>query len=305
MRKDIFSTYHPAVTFIYFVVVLGCSMFVMHPVFLSLSLAGGFCYNLYLNNVRAVKMGIKFYIPVFLLCALINPMFNHKGVTILNYLPTGNPLTLESLLYGLATGVMLVTVLNWFTCYQKVMTSDKFIYLFGKLIPAMSLVLSMAFRFVPKFQTQLKHVTDSQRVMESESFDENNKRITNKNVIEKSKQGMHILSILVTWSLENSVITADSMRSRGYGLRGRTNFNIYRFDTRDKIMSVVLGITSFIVLAGIFTGQVKFLYYPMLTEINITAQTLIIYISYGILCLTPWLINKMEDIKWHYLRSKI
>ena len=301
MRKDIFSTYHPLVTFIYFVVVIGCAMFVMHPIFLILSLIGGFIYNIYIHKDKALKTGITFYIPVFLICALINPIFNHKGVTILTYLPSGNPLTLEAIIYGLATGIMLVTVLNWFSCYVSVMTSDKFIYIFGKIIPAMSLVLSMALRFVPKFQRELKKVSDSQKVMESDF--ENKKGI--KGIINRSKKGMHILSILTTWSLENSVITADSMRARGYGLRGRNNFVIYRFDTRDRMLTVVLAIETVIVLAGIFTNKVNFLYYPMIRINEITPVTIIIYISYGMLCMTPWIINRIEDIRWHYLRSKI
>ena len=301
MRKDIFSTYHPLVTFIYFVVVIGCAMFVMHPIFLILSLMGGVFYNLYINREKALKTIITFYIPVFLICALINPIFNHKGVTTLIYLPSGNPLTLEAIIYGFATGIMFVTVLCWFTCYISVMTSDKFIYIFGKIIPAMSLVLSMALRFVPKFQKELKKVSDSQKVMESDF--ENKKGI--KGVINKSKKGMHILSILTTWSLENSVITADSMRARGYGLRGRNNFVIYRFDTRDRMLTVVLAIETVIVLAGIFTNKVNFLYYPMIRINEITPVTIIIYISYGMLCMTPWIINRIEDLRWHYLRSKI
>ncbi len=39
---------------------------------------------------------------------------------------------------------------------------------------------------------------------------------------------------MVTWSLENAIETADSMRARGYGLPGRTSFSIYRFDSRDS-----------------------------------------------------------------------
>ena len=301
MKKDIFSTYHPLVTFIYFVVVIGCAMFVMHPIFLILSLMGGLFYNLYINREKALKTLITFYIPVFLICAVANPIFNHKGVTIITYLPSGNPLTLETIVYGFATGIMLVTVLCWFTCYISVMTSDKFIYIFGKIIPAMSLVLSMALRFVPKYQIQLKKVSDSQRVMEKDVKEQ--KGI--KSIISKSKKGMHILSILTTWSLESSVITADSMRARGYGLRGRNNFVIYRFDTRDKMMTIVLALETIIVLTGIFTSKVNFLYYPMIMVNEVTPVTLVIYICYGILCMTPWIINRIEDIRWHYLRSKI
>ena len=40
-----------------------------------------------------------------LLAAVVNPAFVHQGVTILTYLPSGNPLTLESILYGLAAAL--------------------------------------------------------------------------------------------------------------------------------------------------------------------------------------------------------
>ncbi|MBE7055615.1 MAG: energy-coupling factor transporter transmembrane protein EcfT, partial [Ruminococcaceae bacterium] len=45
-------------------------------------------------------------LPALLLMALINPAFNHEGVTILYYLPGGNPLTLESVYYGFLSATM-------------------------------------------------------------------------------------------------------------------------------------------------------------------------------------------------------
>lgn len=156
MGKDNFGTYHPIINFVYFVFVIGCSMFLRHPVFLGISCVSGFIYYIYLKGKKAFKTALWLMIPVFLISALVNPLFNHEGVTLLFYFRTGNPLTLESIVYGLASGVMLVSVLNWFSCYQVIMTSDKFIYLFGKLIPAMSLILSMVLRFVPKFKNQIE-----------------------------------------------------------------------------------------------------------------------------------------------------
>ena len=75
-------------------------------------------------------------LPMLVAMALINPAFNHEGVTIIDYLPSGNPLTLESIIYGLCAAIMIVSVICHFSCYNEVMTSDKFIYLFGKIIPA-------------------------------------------------------------------------------------------------------------------------------------------------------------------------
>ena len=150
--KDTFSTYHPLLNMLYFVGVIGVTVFVVHPVILAISLFGGIAYSVLLKGwKKTVKFNLIFSIPMMLIVALMNPMFNHYGVTIIGYLHNGNPFTLESCVYGLVMAMMLVCTMIWFSCYTIVMTSDKFIYLFGKIIPALSLVLSMCLRFVPKF----------------------------------------------------------------------------------------------------------------------------------------------------------
>lgn len=96
--------------------------------------------------------------------ALLNPMFNHYGVTMLYYVKSsGNWITLEALVYGVVLGAVMFVVIQWFSCYNKVMTTDKFIYLFGRIIPALSLILSMALRFVPRFTAQLKVIRSGRK----------------------------------------------------------------------------------------------------------------------------------------------
>lgn len=297
MIRDNFGTYHPIISFLYFVLVIGCSMFLMHPVFLVISCVGGMAYYIYLKGKKAIKTMLWLMLPVFLLSALINPLFNHEGVTLLFYFKTGNPLTLESVIYGLASGMMLISVLNWFSCYQVVMTSDKFIYLFGKAIPAMSLILSMVLRFVPKFKGQITKVSDAQKCI--------GRDVTNGNLIQKAKHGMKILSIMTTWALENSVETADSMKSRGYGLRGRTNFSIYRFDSRDKMMLWGVILAGVILILGILTDTVHFLYFPVMVVNPLDWKSVFVYFVYAVLCMLPMIINVVEDVKWHYLKSEI
>ncbi len=79
---------------------------------------------------------------------------------------SGNWITLESLVYGIVLGAVMFVVIQWFSCYNEIMTTDKFIYLFGKLIPALSLILSMALRFVPRFLGQLKLIRNGQKPWE-------------------------------------------------------------------------------------------------------------------------------------------
>ena len=179
-------------------------------------------------------------LPMLIMTALINPAFNHEGVTIIDYLPSGNPLTLESIIYGLCAAAMIVSVICHFSCYNEIMTSDKFICLFGRIIPAMSLIISMTLRFVPKFAAQLKVVTNAQRCM--------GRDVSEGSIIKRAKNGLNILGIMTTWSLENAIETADSMKSRGYGIPGRTAFTIFTFDKRDwkaLICILVSGLYTF------------------------------------------------------------
>lgn len=59
---------------------------------------------------------------------------------------------------------MLACVLIWFSCFHEVVQSDKLVWLFGRLLPSLSLVLSMALRFVPRFTGQMKKTAEVQRL---------------------------------------------------------------------------------------------------------------------------------------------
>lgn len=295
--RDAFSAYHPLINFLYFGLVLLFSMCFMHPASLLISLVCALIYNIYLNGRRAVRFQLLFMLPMLLLAALINPAFQHEGATILTYLPTGNPLTLESIVYGLAAAVMLVAVITWFSCYNAVMTSDKFVYLFGRIIPALSLVLSMTLRFVPKFKAQLAVVSEAQRCI--------GRDVANGSTLQRLKNAITIMSIMITWALENAIETADSMKSRGYGLPGRTAFSIYRFDDRDRAALLWLIFCAVYIVAGWAAGGLYWRYYPAMKGVAVGAFPISFQLVYLALCLTPVLMNVHEDLKWRKLAEEV
>ena len=296
-NRDTFSSFHPVINFLYFALVLVFSMCFMHPVCLCISLISAIIYDVYLKGRKAVSFSLKFVLPMMILSAIVNPAFSHEGVTILAYLPTGNPLTLESIIYGLASAAMLGCVFLWFACYNEVMTSDKFVYLFGRIIPALSLVLSMTLRFIPKFKAHAKEVTNAQRCM--------GRDVSNGSIISRLKTAITILSIMVTWSLENAIESADSMKSRGYGLPGRSAFSIYRFDERDRNMLLWLCFCGFYIISGWAAGGVYFRYYPSIKGAEMTAFPISFMFCYLALALTPIIVNVREDRVWKRIQSAI
>lgn len=294
--RDSFSGLHPIVCFAYFALVLFFTMFLMHPALLALSLLCAAAYSVRLSGRKALRLQLAVLLPVFIMTLLISAAFNHEGATVLAYLPTGNPLTLESILYGLSSAVMLSAVITWFSCYSAVMTSDKFVYLFGRVIPALSLVLSMTLRFVPKFKAQLHTVSQAQKCVGRDA--------SCGPALQRVRHAAAIVSIMVTWALENAIETSDSMKSRGYGLPGRTAFSIYRFDARDRAVLAWLLACGFYTACGWAAGGLYWRFYPTVKGAALTPLTLSFHLAYTALCLTPLILDRREERFWKRSKSE-
>ena len=293
--RDAFSRCHPAVNALFFALAIGFSMCLAHPAWLAASLAGALWYHTQLRPRQAGRFFLRVTLPVMLLGALVNPVFSHAGVTVLAYLPSGNPLTLESVLCGLDAGLMLGAVLTWFACCTEVMTSDQYVYLFGRVAPALSLVLSMTLRFVPRFHAQLQRVRAAQRGLAPQAEPDG--------MLQRLRRGACVLSAVVTWALENAVDTADSMRARGYGLPGRTAFSLWRLDARDRAILLWLGSCGTYLLCGALAGGLYWRCCPTVQAAPVTPRTVSFLLAGLALCLTPAILGEREAGQWKRLHS--
>jgi len=278
----------------FFVAALGMTMFIQQPVYLLISFVSGCAYLLYLQGKKGMLRQVGYLVPILVMMAIMNPMFNHEGVTVLWYLHNDNPITLEAICFGLASAVMMGASILWFNCCNTVFTSDKIIYLFGRVIPALSLLISMTLRFVPRFKNFLQSVLRTQRAMHKPE-----------NTKEKLQQALAAFSATVSWAMEQSIVSADSMKSRGYGVQGRTAFSIYLFEKRDGL---VLGLLTLLCLGAAIpnlAGLMGWSYYPSLSGELFGAVQVLAYLCYGGMCNLPLIIDLTEDRKWNALRSKI
>ena len=294
--RDSFDRCHPAVNFLYFALVLGFTMFLMHPVSLAVSIVSAAVYAVQLNGAGAVKRSMKCLLPMALLAAVVNPAFNHAGVTIIMYLPGGNPLTLESILYGLAASGMLLAALLWFSCVTAVLTTDNFVYLFGRIAPALGLVLSMTVRFVPRFAARFREARAARRCLAPAGQE---------GLIARLRDLAAVLSAMVSWSMENAMDTADSMKSRGWGLPGRTAYTVYRLTDRDRGLLLWLGLAGVFLLSCAASGAMDWRYYPTVRGSLTGVLPVSGQIVYLALCLTPVILNGWEAVQWKRLRSGI
>ena len=289
-----FERFHPIVNLTYFLAVILFSMIFMNPVCLGISLGLSFLTAIDMKGRSMLGFGLKVLLPVMVLTALINPAFNHRGVTLITYLPGGNPLTLESILFGLAASAMIGSVICWFSCYNRIMTSDRFIYLFGRVIPSLSLIFSMILRFVPRFGAQIKRIYGAQKALYGEEGE---------NLRGRARAGLRSFSAMIDWALENSIQISDSMKSRGYGQRRRTAFSIFTFERRDGVSLLLILVLSAYILVGKGLGAVDYRYFPDFQAVTGGVYTATVFLAYGMLCAFPLLIDIRERIQWNVLES--
>ncbi len=292
-----FKSYHPSVNFLYFTAIFAFSVVITDPFCIVAELTCFLVGSTILGGRKRLIANAKYLTALAIVTVSINFAISHEGMTILGYLPSGNPLTFESLTYSIAAAGIFASVICIFQCFEKVMTSDKLMHVLGKISPSLSLVFSMVLRFVPLMKKRAKTI-DSALKCSVESGGTNS-------AIGKIKHGIKVIFALMNSSLENAIDTADSMKCRGYGLPKRSAFSAFEFQKRDAVLGTAVIIFSSYTLAGIFSGALKFSYFPIVELKALTLYEISVRASYAALCFTPVFIEILEKIKWKKLKSKI
>lgn len=287
-----FSEYNPIAIFVFYVCVLIPAMFSQNPVLISISLVSGILYYCIKNGKKSVKGAWMLLLPIIGLIA--NPLYSHNGASILFFL-NNNPITLESALFGLSSGAAIAATLFWLASFTKIMTSDKLLYIFGSISPKLALILSMTLRYIPLFQKQIEKTNNAQKAMGLYKDD---------TAIDKIKGGIRVVSVMVTWALENGVITADSMTARGYGVGKRSRFAIFSWRKADYLLlgiSLILGLISCVPM---FLRRLSYTWYPLIWAPS-SAFKYVSYIGFAVLSLIPDYLQIKEEAKWKSLTSAI
>lgn len=128
----------------------------MHPILLIISFTGATVTSFLLLKKSFLK-SIKWLLPFMLVAAILNPLLIHEGETAILYI-NEQPITVEAIVYGFAASVMLIAIIFWFSAFNAVMTSDKFLYLFAKVSPAVALLISLTMRLVPYSVIKLRRL---------------------------------------------------------------------------------------------------------------------------------------------------
>ena len=287
-----FDSYHPMINFIYFTAAIACTICFKHPVFLGIAFLCAFIYSVKLGGLKMVLLNLLFVI-LGIAYALRYASYEHFGVTVLMVNMIDNQITLESLVFGLMNGMIFTTVCIWFCCVFMLITADKIVYLFGRISPKLSLFLSILLRTVPRVKVRAKRIEISREGI--------GKGIVQGNLWQKFLHLLSLISILITWTMEDFVESSNSMKSRGYSLRGRTAFSIYRFDNRDRGLVIVFFWCLTLIGMAVLFNQTTMYFDPMIIMNPITKMSYVFYAAYAIFLLLPFALQIVGEWKFDKL----
>ena len=288
-----FERCHPAVNLIYFSAVVAAMITFQHPVFLAVSFLCAVAYSVKRGGWKTLMFNLCL-LPLIAAFALYYSSYTHFGMTVLQQNFVGNNMTLESLVYGTVLGISVAGVCIWFSCVYSVFTTDKVVYLFGKVSPRLSLFLAILLRMVPRIKKEAKRINMALQGI--------GRGVNQGSFFARLHNGIRIFSMLITWTIDSLTIASESMRSRGSNLRGRKAFSIYRFDNRDRAYVIGMFLCLTLTMMAFMLGQTDMVYDPKIIWTDVSP---ILCIGYAVLCLMPLMLEIWTEYRFRKARKSL
>lgn len=247
------NIYHPMVDFIYFFSIILITSLCLNPLIIGISFLWSCIYIIKIKGIKKFFKLIGFLSIMMIFMVVINVLFNHKGLTVIMFLRNNNPITLEVIINSFFMSLIFSAVIFWYMYFNELFFSEKIIYITSKLSPKLSLVMSMAFNFIPKYKEKYIEVRDYRKALGINYAG---------NFFYKIKEFSIIIFSVLSWSMENSIKISDSMRIKGYTGKNRSSFYIYRYNKRDYILLFLMIILIAVITLLIYKNPYLYWYYP-------------------------------------------
>ncbi|GGA92540.1 energy-coupling factor transporter transmembrane component T [Ornithinibacillus halotolerans] len=266
-------------------------MYFNHPLFLITALLILVFVNLSHDGGKALKKWVLVLILMSVLIILLNPFLVSRGTTILFYF-RGKQVTLEATIYGMTMALFIVNVLILSISFHLILNGNRFLYIFSKFLPRTAFLVMMAIRFVPLLKRRLDEISDVHHIRGLSMREGNMKnRMTN---------GMLRLQTGLTWSLEEAIQTADSMKARGYGLGKKTSYIPYYMKKRDWVWLMILCFLFALCIAGGALGYGKIVIYPVLGTLQFFGIDWTVFGCMVLLMAFPLWVEGRETLRWRF-----
>ena len=114
------------------------------------------------------------------------------------------------------------------------------------------------------------------------------------------KTAMYDFSGLITYSLESSIITADSMRARGYNPKAQTK-NRYKITVDDCITTAIMIIFCAVYIAEKARGNIIFVFDPTIYSERFSVAGFVCFLGIEIFPSATYI---TEELLWKLSRAR-
>lgn len=284
-----FSKLHPLAQFIFFMLTFFLVLCINNPFFSVLCLLCAVLYRTKIKSDTLLK-SIGMAVVLILTTAVFNMLFVHYGETVFFEI-RALPCTAESFLYGANQGTMLSAVILWFVSFGEIFDSERILYLF-RFTPKIALIFSMVLGFIPRFNKKIIQIGEAKRALNGGVYDASAK--------EKMKEALSNFSALITYSLESSIITAQSMNARKYNPKAISPGR-FRYTFSDIAALVLLIVLCAVIVYEKAIGHIQFTFNPKISSTQFSPAGII---CFAILQLFPLILDLWEDMQWKLSNAK-
>ena len=273
-----FEEAHPLVGAVYVTITLALVMCALEPALVVLSCAGGFTYACVSQGPRTALSALKWQLPLVVVVALLNPFFSASGSTEVARIGV-RTVYLESLCFGLTMAGLFVASVLWFQAAARMVPFDRAMTLLGAVAPVVTLMVCQAMRLIPRFVRQGRLIAQVTGVARPAT------------VAGGVRAHLRLSTVLMGWTMEDSLETADAMRARGWGaVPHRTSYTRYRFTWADavRLAAILAGGALVAIQTAALVGRYAF--YPTMSALSPWWE----YAAYAIWMFVPCALHVCE-----------
>ncbi len=324
------TSIHPGVYLLYYFIMVLFAFIFSDPYFVVTFLVLLLVLIALQGVSHELKNIMRLFIPLSILIMILNPLLNRTGAHKI-YLWSGFFITYEAIAYGILMSLALLIVILVFSSYNRSVSYQEMLYIFSKKLPIISMIIVMALRFIPLINSRAIEVqklnnlknngiememgsdeSNDSEALDLDEFNSNintdydsklvNKLKSNKRVaaiIKEAKTLGKIMGITVSWSLEESMFTAKSMKARGYNATERTSYLSYKFSNADFAFIALIIVTVGIIIIGLLHGVGMINIYPSIDFKFSNLPFNINYLAFIIFLLPLIYLEIKERILWH------
>ena len=327
------TSIHPGVYLLYYFIMVLFAFIFSDPYFVVTFLVLLLVLIALQGVSHELKNIMRLFIPLSILIMILNPLLNRTGAHKI-YLWSGFFITYEAIAYGILMSLALLIVILVFSSYNRSVSYQEMLYIFSKKLPIISMIIVMSLRFIPLINSRAIEVqklnnlknngiememdsdesndSDDSNSLDLDQFNSNintdydsklvNKLKSNKRVaaiIKEAKTLGKIMGITVSWSLEESMFTAKSMKARGYNATERTSYLSYKFSNADFAFIALIIVTVGIIIIGLLHGVGMINIYPSIDFKFSNLPLNIYYLAFIVFLLPLIYLEIKERILWH------